>query len=498
MEGMSTPTATLDMPPATAPTTAFARSGCLPADPSLPAALKGLALRLSETVRPSELQGLSDNNLLETMASIEHLGRYVDALRVGAAAEVAERSQAVTQRSDGLAARKGCRNATELVERVTRVSGASAHRRIKLGQETRSDLSAPGFPTPARFPHLADALEAGLIGMDAAAAIVNGILPAQRHGDLDGLQAAERELVAAAIGTSDLVPAACTADEIRNQAMVWQAYLDPDGMEPIERRAWNGRGFQVGTLSGGLVRGRFALMPEAAAKLNRLFDAYLSPRSATEFRDEESQAKADRATDPRSHDQQRHDVIASMIDHYARSDQPPRIGGAAPTVLVTVRATDLESGHGRGHIDGAQAPVSMRTVRHLICTGGYQTITIDSDGGIHGLGSPQRCFTAAQRRAITVRDGGCAIPGCSIPAAWCEIHHVNPAENGGPTETDNGVLLCWSHHRTIETSGWQIRMIRGAPHIKAPPWLDANAPWVPSSKSPTVQLDAVERQTLRC
>jgi Domain of unknown function (DUF222)/HNH endonuclease len=185
-------------------------------------------------------------------------------------------------------------------------------------------------------------------------------------------------------------------------------------------------------------------------------------------------------------------VIASMVDHYARSDQPPRIGSAAPTVLVTVRAADLDNGHGRGYIDGAQAPVSMRTVRHLVCTGGYQTITIDSDGSIHGLGSPQRCFTAAQRRAITVRDGGCAIPGCSIPAAWCEIHHVDPAENGGPTETDNGVLLCWSHHRTIETSGWQIRMIRGAPHIKAPPWINSDNKWSPSTKSPTMQLDAAE------
>ena len=62
-------------------------------------------------------------------------------------------------------------------------------------------------------------------------------------------------------------------------------------------------------------------------------------------------------------------------------------------------------------LDGAKAPVSMRTIRHLTCTGRYQTISIDSDGGIHGIRSPQRGFTPAQRRAIMARDGGCAIPG---------------------------------------------------------------------------------------
>lgn len=486
---MISPSATLDSP-------------AIPATEStLSDALRSAALRLAAVVPPRQLYALEDDDLLDTAAAIEHLGRYVDALRVEAAGEIAERSRGVVHRSDGLAARKGCRNAVELIERVTRVSGSTAARRVKLGSETRAHGSEPSFP--ARFPLLADALESGLLGTDAASAILAGLLPALRTCTIDGIRAAEEELVAAAIGTSELVPTACTADEVRQQAMVWQAYLDPDGMEPVERRAWNGRGFEAGVLSGGLVRGRYAFMPEVAAKLNRVFDAYLSPRSTTEFRTPEfqtpeEQAEVDREADPRSRDQQRHDVIASMVDHYSRSDEPPRIGGAAPTVLVTVRADDLADGHGRGYIDGAKAPVSFTTVRHLACSGGHQVVSIDAGGSIHGLGSPQRCFTPAQRKAIVARDGGCAIPGCTIPAAWCEIHHVDPAEKGGPTHTDNGVLLCWSHHRTIDTSGWEIKMIRGAPHIKAPPWIDAYAQWRPTTKSPTMLLDAAQRRVERC
>ena len=118
-------------------------------------------------------------------------------------------------------------------------------------------------------------------------------------------------------------------------------------------------------------------------------------------------------------------------------------------------------------------------------------------GAIMQLGSPERCFTAHQRRAITLRDGGCLIPGCTVPAAWCEIHHVIPDESGGPTHPDNGVMLCWFHHRTIDTSGWQIRMLRGVPHIRPPAWLDPGGTWRVATKSPTRIADRLRRRRER-
>jgi hypothetical protein len=150
-----------------------------------------------------------------------------------------------------------------------------------------------------------------------------------------------------------------------------------------------------------------------------------------------------------------------------------------------VSSDDLSRGRGVGWIDGVDDPISFDAVKQFLCTGGTQKIRFDSDGRIIELGSPQRCFTPAQRKAITLRDGGCLIPGCSIPAAWCEIHHVTPDAEGGPTHTDNGVLLCWFHHRSIETSGWQVRMRNGTPEVKAPPWIQWDSPWRPASKSRT-------------
>jgi len=76
-----------------------------------------------------------------------------------------------------------------------------------------------------------------------------------------------------------------------------------------------------------------------------------------------------------------------------------------------------------------------------------------------------------------------------------EIHHVFPDAAGGKTHTNNGVLLCWFHHRTIETSGWKIRMLRGVPQIKAPPWLDpGGGKWRYVTKSRTRIADALERR----
>lgn len=90
-----------------------------------------------------------------------------------------------------------------------------------------------------------------------------------------------------------------------------------------------------------------------------------------------------------------------------------------------------------------------------------------------------RIFNATQRKAIMARDGGCIIPGCTVRAAWCEIHHVTDHSKGGPTHTDNGVLACWGHHRTLDVSGWEIRMVNGIVEIRGPAWWDNARRWRP-------------------
>ncbi|WP_354002933.1 HNH endonuclease signature motif containing protein [Microbacterium elymi] len=83
-----------------------------------------------------------------------------------------------------------------------------------------------------------------------------------------------------------------------------------------------------------------------------------------------------------------------------------------------------------------------------------------------------------------MRDGGCAIPGCNVRATWCEIHHVREHSEGGETSTDNGVALCWFHHRTLETSGWEVRILNGVPQVRGPAWWDPHRRWRPVDNHP--------------
>lgn len=405
---------------------------------------------------------------------------------------MAERSR-IELGSERLSVRRGCRTSGELLERVTRVSGGEARRRITLGAATRPDVGFTGEPMPARFPVVASALAAGELGVDVASVIIRELGATRPVADPAALGVAEGELVAAALGSGDAYPVRASADEVRVQAQAWAVFLDQDGSEPDDERAMRRRGFRIGRARDGLIPVSGDLLPEVAAGLTRLFDAHLAPRSGGGFMTAEERANIAANGEVRTAEQQRHDVVATIIATAARSGEHPSIGGAPPTVLVSVRASDLEAGRGVGHADGIEQPVSLRAVRHMMCTGGTQAITFDDRGRIIRLGSPERCFTPHQRRAILLRDGGCSIPGCRVPSSWCEIHHVIPDVDGGPTHPDNGVLLCWFHHRTIDTSGWGIRMVGGAPQVRPPAWLDPGGTWRPSTKSPTRLADQHQR-----
>ncbi|HEY2314731.1 MAG TPA: HNH endonuclease signature motif containing protein, partial [Streptosporangiaceae bacterium] len=53
---------------------------------------------------------------------------------------------------------------------------------------------------------------------------------------------------------------------------------------------------------------------------------------------------------------------------------------------------------------------------------------------------------ASIRRAVLLRDRGCAWPRCGRPAAWCDVHHLQHKADGGKTSVTDCVLLCQFHH----------------------------------------------------
>lgn len=474
------------------------------------ALVDGLRDGLRALVRGLDERAVGDDALLREAREVEELGRLLDAARVIVAGEIAHRSRSELG-DERLSARRGCRNPGELLERVTLASASTARARMRAAESLRARTSLTGESMPAVFPLVAGALTSGAIGVDAAAAIVTALAPIRDRGvvgDADAFDAAEQELVDAATGAADTLPAG--ADEIAVMAKTWALFLDPDGTLPDEERALTARGITLGRERHGVVPLHGDLLPEVAAQWQRLFDAFFNstgtdapvPRFRADSDDPltDDGAEADAPPDPRTGPQRRHDAFAAMLTIAAGMDAMPRIGGAPPTLVVTVSEAELRKTHGVAfvppHGAGETGAVPAAVARHIGCAGATQRVVFDGNGRIIELGSPRRIFTAHQRRGIATRDGTCITPGCSVPAAWCEIHHVEAAARGGPTHTDNGVPLCWFHHRTIETSGWEIRMIHGVPWIRAPRWLDPTQRWRPANPSPVRRLSTTSASVI--
>ncbi|MBV9384784.1 MAG: HNH endonuclease [Streptosporangiaceae bacterium] len=63
------------------------------------------------------------------------------------------------------------------------------------------------------------------------------------------------------------------------------------------------------------------------------------------------------------------------------------------------------------------------------------------------------------RRAVLLRARGrCEwAGGCDRPAATCEVHHLIPRADGGPTSVTSCILLCSFHHQVvIHRWGWTM------------------------------------------
>jgi len=414
-----------------------------------------------------------------------------------------------------LAYKNGCRNRLEFITQLAGISGREAKRRLKLG-EGAVERTPLGLPVPARYPVIADGLISGDLAVESAEIIAGTLTALQGRVLPDDLDRVERALVASATGaitpeTKGLPGAGIrfAPDMLRAQALEWQGRLDPDGTAPNDDAVEAKSTLTFGLLRNGLYPLRADVTPELRGIMDTLFDTFLSARSRTPIfipteslnstsgtsgtseLDAETFGTEPFSPDPftgdtrfdgdrRTAGEKRADILRAILEAAARDPKTPTMGGAAPTVMVHINAADLDHGHGVGWIDGIEAPVSFRRVKDLICTGGHQPVLLGQNGDALYLGNKTRCFTTKQRAAIAARDEGCIIPGCTIPARWTEVHHILPWDHGGPTNIDNGTLLCWFHHHTITTNGWKIRMINGRPQVLGPVLWDPSQTWRPA------------------
>ncbi|MEV4668421.1 HNH endonuclease signature motif containing protein [Microbacterium sp. LWO12-1.2] len=466
---------------------------------------------LEQVLGEGSFVALSDDAKMRLLRLVGEAHRKAEAIVVETVASVAARPSG--SGDPAFCGTFGCRTMHELLQRVLRVDATGASRVVHAARAVHREINiSSGGMQPARWPALREALLDGTIGIAGLLAAIGPLEKGRRRIADEVRMRADAELARLARGVSidddepgvhsfvDAAPVA-TPEDLRVFARVIAAYLDPDGAEPAEEAAMRGRGVILGRAKNGLIPIHGDLLPETAGQLQRIWDAYLNPKvdgpplPGVQFvpsDDEDARDAQDRAdrdgdvlpsgdpggqVDPRTRAQKQHDALAAVLGIAARHDEMPKLGGAAPTLIVSVTAEDYATGHGWASVDGIDTPTTIAAARHTACGGTIQRVLFDPDGRIVGIGNTDRIFTTHQRRAIALRDTECLIPGCHVPASWCEIHHVQEHSRGGPTHTDNGVALCWHHHRTLETSGWEIRMDNGLPTVRGPAWWDPHRRW---------------------
>jgi hypothetical protein len=177
--------------------------------------------------------------------------------------------------------------------------------------------------------------------------------------------------------------------------------------------------------------------------------------------------------DDRSYGQRLADALVQLCGAYSRGEVK---GGRSnlPTVLVVIDVNDLNgtanatgnghgnwpgNGHGNGHGNWpgngpGNGPgytsrgdvISAEAVRRLVWNTDIARVVMNGSVPLD-LGRSARLASNDQWRALVVRDGGCRMADCQIPAEWCQVDHIREwdAEHG-PTDLDVLVLWCVFHH----------------------------------------------------
>jgi hypothetical protein len=156
--------------------------------------------------------------------------------------------------------------------------------------------------------------------------------------------------------------------------------------------------------------------------------------------------------DERSPAQRRADAMIDLARRQLDSGTLPETGGQKPHITVLVEMTTLakEPGAPAAEMEWSQTPIPAETARRIACDCAVTPV-------VHGEHyATSRVVPGAMRRALAARDKHCRFPGCDMPPAWTDAHHIQHWADGGPTKMFNLVLMCRRHHRLVHEGRWQL------------------------------------------
>jgi hypothetical protein len=361
-----------------------------------------------ETAATADLAGASDDELFEAAVELERARSLIEITEAHVLAAL--------ERRDATDTEFGLSTSGWLADRARIPRGAATDRTKKATQICR------------HLPAIDEAVVDGRLTFEHARALVNAASPRVR----DALADLQQPIIELAADSSFA--------QWQVQVRRLLELLDQDGPRPDDDPSRDRLSFRS-TLDG--VTHVDGTMTSSTA---------LAVTSAVEARANElaRRARRDHATCPElpvpTRATLRMQALAELVTG-ARADGQPR-------AEVTLVARDGETTDERGNAVPRTAAAVWR------CDAELWAVLLDRMGSPVDLGHARRLATRAQRRAIALRDGGCAFPGCDQPMAWCDVHHVVPVERGGRTDLDNLVALCRHHHTVSHRPGWALEVTR--------------------------------------
>jgi hypothetical protein len=473
-----------------------------PPSPTLDDAQQHLATirHATAALRDLPLWKLGQHDLLALTRQAESALRTGYGIQVRLAGEIHER---------GVANILNARSAAHLLHESLNITNTDARARIAAAQATLPTETPTGNTMTPPAPELLDAIDHGHICDRHTKVITDCLAKIPAAVDPDTRAACRATLLEQARMRD--------ANGLRQVAEQILLHVDPDGTlsgtDPTDRAE-----LHIGQQRrDGLTPIRGLLDPLTSEHLRTAIDALSAPTPIDH-----------NTPDPRSAPLRRAHALAEILHRYLTAGAGPRDGGVRPQVVITIgiddllgrtghpphcpgsrpdtdnqpadnpndtdtdtdgwagdihrlfesindRATlpDTPTGGGHGWFDytGVTDPAIARM---LACDAALIRQIIGADSVVLDQGRAARLFTPDQRRAITTRDKGCAFPGCDIPPAWCEAHHVIWWSHGGATDTTHGVLLCRRHHVLIHQGTWRIHTDPdgGRPWFIPPPHID--------------------------
>lgn len=143
-------------------------------------------------------------------------------------------------------------------------------------------------------------------------------------------------------------------------------------------------------------------------------------------------------------------------------------GGTAGTVSAEIQVTvDLATlvglANAPAHVTvggGEPEPITQGALRDLLASPdvpvSLRRLVVDPLSA-HLLDRARTAYRVPEelRAFLVARDGTCRFPGCSRRARRCDIDHVLPWADGGPTSRANLMCLCRRHHVLKTHADWR-------------------------------------------